>query len=400
MAIVNTLCSPALIYLCFSLTQIIIDTFKGMYNAAFFKFWIMIVFTLLLNSLCSRGLGIISWVLVFVPFMLMSIITLILLTVFGLNPFTGKMKRGSKNLPPPTPPLPTPPLPTPPPTPTPPVVDPSRNEPKPAPPSSKCKGGCDIIPSVANGNCLSTVFKAGDSCYKQCFNGCSNIFNPVNASSNVCNYDNDCKPGCPVQVPVACNSNDPHKLSEKYKQSIGNCMFLDGAGTDQGTDISCNNVSDFCLNSSTCTGYSNNTKTNVCTYYTKGINAGDLSGISVNCFNKIISATNDGRIEKTDAGGGCLTYDQRNSDTCITTWDPEKCPEFCRNQVDCSGGDTGNNVFADALVEQMENVKGDSCGDLPTLDGDKNKLTVDGCVKMNTFHVGLDDVCKHAWTGK
>ena len=74
MAIVNTLCPPALIYLCFSLTQIIIDTFKGMYNAAFFKFWIMIVFTLLLNTLCSRGLGIISWILVFVPFMLMFVL--------------------------------------------------------------------------------------------------------------------------------------------------------------------------------------------------------------------------------------------------------------------------------------------------------------------------------------
>ena len=56
----------ALIYICFSLTQILIDTFKGLYNTAFFKFCIMFVFGLLLNILCERGLGITS-ILVFVP---------------------------------------------------------------------------------------------------------------------------------------------------------------------------------------------------------------------------------------------------------------------------------------------------------------------------------------------
>ena len=225
MAIVNTLCPPALIYLCFSLTQIIIDTFKGMYNAAFFKFWIMIVFTLLLNTLCSRGLGIISWILVFVPFMLMSIITLILLTVFGLNPFTGKIKYGDKNLLPDNGYIHIDPSG---------VVDPSgakpepKPEPKPAPPSNKCKGGCDIIPSAPDGNCLDTVFKKNNACYKQCFNGCSNIFNPNNINSSECNYDSDCKPGCPVQIPVNCNNNKPifPDLPHNYKLNVGNCQFL------------------------------------------------------------------------------------------------------------------------------------------------------------------------------
>ena len=91
MALIDSLCPPALIYICFSLTQIIIDLFKGLFNIAFFKFWIMIIFTLLLNVLCSRGLGIISWILVFVPFMLMSVITAILLFTFGLDPRTGKI---------------------------------------------------------------------------------------------------------------------------------------------------------------------------------------------------------------------------------------------------------------------------------------------------------------------
>lgn len=83
------LCSPALIYLIFSLTQVVVDTIKGLYNVALVKFIMMILFSLLLNILCERGLGIISWIIVFVPFVLMSVITSILLFVFGLDPSSG-----------------------------------------------------------------------------------------------------------------------------------------------------------------------------------------------------------------------------------------------------------------------------------------------------------------------
>ena len=89
--LINKLCPPALIYLIFSITQITIDTLMGMYNTAFVKFGVTIVFTLLLNYLCSLGLGIISWVIVMIPFILMTLIVAILLIVFGLNPTTGKI---------------------------------------------------------------------------------------------------------------------------------------------------------------------------------------------------------------------------------------------------------------------------------------------------------------------
>jgi len=85
------LCSPALLYIVFSITQIIIDIFKGMYNTAFFKFMVMILFTILLNALCMRGLGIISWFIVFVPFISMTIITTMLLLTFGLSPDKGSI---------------------------------------------------------------------------------------------------------------------------------------------------------------------------------------------------------------------------------------------------------------------------------------------------------------------
>jgi hypothetical protein len=89
------LCPPAIIYLIFSITQILIDTFKELYNTAFIKFIVMIMITLLLNILCKSGLGVISWIIVFIPFILMTVIVSMLLYVFGLNPTTGSLNYSS-----------------------------------------------------------------------------------------------------------------------------------------------------------------------------------------------------------------------------------------------------------------------------------------------------------------
>ena len=94
--ILQQLCPPALLYVAFSLTQIIIDIFKNMYNTAFFKFIVTIIFTIVLNTLCNQGLGIISWFIVFVPFIMMSIITTLLLFAFGLSPSSGKLNYNVK----------------------------------------------------------------------------------------------------------------------------------------------------------------------------------------------------------------------------------------------------------------------------------------------------------------
>lgn len=87
----DTLCPPAILYLGFSLVQIIIDIFKNMYNTAIIKFIVMIVFTIILNVLCNAGLSVISWMIVFIPFIMMTILTSLLLFVFGLSPSTGKL---------------------------------------------------------------------------------------------------------------------------------------------------------------------------------------------------------------------------------------------------------------------------------------------------------------------
>ena len=86
-----SLCPPAIIYLIFSMTQILIDLAKGFHNTAMIKVIVMVMITLLLNILCQSGLGFISWLIVFIPFILMTVIVTLILYVFGLNATTGKL---------------------------------------------------------------------------------------------------------------------------------------------------------------------------------------------------------------------------------------------------------------------------------------------------------------------
>ncbi len=86
----QTLCMPALIYLIFSVTHVIVDVYKEEYDKALIEFFVSAIFTLLLNILCRQGLGIVSWLIVSIPFLLMTTIAGILLYSFKVNPSTGK----------------------------------------------------------------------------------------------------------------------------------------------------------------------------------------------------------------------------------------------------------------------------------------------------------------------
>ena len=89
---VLNLCGPVVLYLGFSLVQIIIDIFRKHFNIALLKFLVMIIFSVVLNVLCSKNLGIVAWMIVFIPFIFMTVITTLLLISFGLNPTIGKNK--------------------------------------------------------------------------------------------------------------------------------------------------------------------------------------------------------------------------------------------------------------------------------------------------------------------
>jgi len=91
------LCGPAIIYLIFSLTQIIIDLFKGLYNTAFMKTVVMAMVTLLLNILCEQGLSVVSWIIVFIPFIMMTVIVSMLLYIFGLDASSGTLNYKCNN---------------------------------------------------------------------------------------------------------------------------------------------------------------------------------------------------------------------------------------------------------------------------------------------------------------
>jgi len=90
------LCAPAIIYLIFSITQILIDTFKGLYDSAFMKSIVAVMVTLLLNILCERNLSVVAWLIVFIPFMLMTVIVSMLLYIFGLDVSTGNLTNTCK----------------------------------------------------------------------------------------------------------------------------------------------------------------------------------------------------------------------------------------------------------------------------------------------------------------
>jgi hypothetical protein len=85
------LCPPAIIYLIFSTIQILIDAINGLYNTALIKIIVATMVTLLLNILCQQGMNVVSWIIVFIPFILMTVIVSMILYVFGLNATTGNL---------------------------------------------------------------------------------------------------------------------------------------------------------------------------------------------------------------------------------------------------------------------------------------------------------------------
>lgn len=83
--IIDKLCPPAFIYAVFTFTQILIDLYYAQIDTVVTKTIALVVFSLLLNVLCEAGLGPISWVIVFVPFIFTTLITFIVITNLGSN---------------------------------------------------------------------------------------------------------------------------------------------------------------------------------------------------------------------------------------------------------------------------------------------------------------------------
>lgn len=86
------LCPQALIFVLFSMTHIVMDTIKQKYNSAFVKIWVSLIYTLVINLLCQRGLGTIAWFLILIPFVLMTTIVALILLAFGIDEANDELK--------------------------------------------------------------------------------------------------------------------------------------------------------------------------------------------------------------------------------------------------------------------------------------------------------------------
>lgn len=86
------ICSPALLYLGFSMVQITIDLFQGEYDTALLKFIVMFIFTAVLNILCINGFTKFVWFIVIIPIILLTYISSVLFYVFGISPGKTNVK--------------------------------------------------------------------------------------------------------------------------------------------------------------------------------------------------------------------------------------------------------------------------------------------------------------------
>jgi ABC-type bacteriocin/lantibiotic exporter with double-glycine peptidase domain len=84
--ILNYLCPPALIYIVFSTINIVLDISEAEYKNAFTHTIICAIFTCLLQIFCMANMSMLSWLLVFIPIILYTYMTVIIFLVFRLNP--------------------------------------------------------------------------------------------------------------------------------------------------------------------------------------------------------------------------------------------------------------------------------------------------------------------------
>ena len=78
------LCTPAVVYLFFSIVIVVVDFFSRQFGVAFGKLIVTFIVTYLLDILCKKGYEILSWIFVLLPFIYMIYIMTILFLTFKL----------------------------------------------------------------------------------------------------------------------------------------------------------------------------------------------------------------------------------------------------------------------------------------------------------------------------
>lgn len=86
------ICPPALIFVIYMAIQVVIDIFQGYFNTAIVKIVILFIFGAGLNMLCQEGFTVVAWVLIFIPFVLMSLIVVIILYMLDKKETVGNVE--------------------------------------------------------------------------------------------------------------------------------------------------------------------------------------------------------------------------------------------------------------------------------------------------------------------
>ena len=84
--LLNLLCPPALLYAVIMLIYLVLELSNEKYHQAFVKAIVGIIFTCILQAFCQMNLGLVSWILVMIPIIFYTYVTLIVFWVFGLDP--------------------------------------------------------------------------------------------------------------------------------------------------------------------------------------------------------------------------------------------------------------------------------------------------------------------------
>ena len=84
--ILDFLCFPALLYFVIMIIYIILELTNENYHEALVKTIIGIIFTCILQAFCQMNLGLVSWILVMIPIIFYTYVTLLVFWVFSLDP--------------------------------------------------------------------------------------------------------------------------------------------------------------------------------------------------------------------------------------------------------------------------------------------------------------------------
>lgn len=79
------------------MTHALVATFENNYKHAILQIMLGVLVTMLLQLLCVKGMNLISWIIVFIPFIFYTYMIIIIYHVFGLNPKSNDAEDDDKH---------------------------------------------------------------------------------------------------------------------------------------------------------------------------------------------------------------------------------------------------------------------------------------------------------------